>query len=82
MHDLRTDELAVEQPVAVPQRESVSLAKCEPFDEPVHVAKRKPDETTEFCVVCQWDPRWCRDVHRRWKVLPHSVRSRQGMLRR
>ena len=35
VHDLRTDELAVEQPVKFPQRESVSIAKCKPLDEPV-----------------------------------------------
>ena len=35
VHDLRTDELAVEQPVTVAQRESISVAQRKPFDEPV-----------------------------------------------
>jgi len=62
LHDLRTDELAVEQPVAVPQRESVSLAKCEPFDEPVHEPLSISFVQPVVRTLHKQTTRWCRDL--------------------
>ena len=51
VHDLRTDELAVEQPVKFPQRESISVAQRKTFDEPVsepnHEAFAAPDQIAD-----------------------------------